>query len=91
MNKVLFSSNSNEWATPQSLFDELNKEFNFTLDPCANEQNHKCALYYTMQDDGLRQNWGGGKMCLLIRRMQGKLKIGFAKVMKNPGNQIQRW
>lgn len=59
MNKVLFSSNSNEWATPQSLFDELNKEFNFTLDPCANEQNHKCALYYTMQDDGLRQNWEG--------------------------------
>lgn len=59
MNKVLFSSNSNEWATPQSLFDDLNKEFNFTLDPCANEQNHKCALYYTMQDDGLCQNWGG--------------------------------
>jgi len=25
-----------EWGTPQELFDELDREFNFTLDPCAN-------------------------------------------------------
>ncbi len=31
---VHFSSKSNEWTTPQYLFDELNEEFNFTLDPC---------------------------------------------------------
>ena len=30
---VHFSSKSNEWTTPQHLFDELNQEFNFTLDP----------------------------------------------------------
>lgn len=40
--EVMFSSKSDEWETPQELYDELNKEFHFTLDPCANEQNHKC-------------------------------------------------
>ena len=31
--KTLFSSASEEWATPQELFDKLNEEFCFTLDP----------------------------------------------------------
>lgn len=35
MEKYLFSSNSDQWATPKYIFDELNKEFDFTLDPCA--------------------------------------------------------
>ena len=32
--KVMFSSMSDEWRTPQSLFDKLDKEFNFDSDPC---------------------------------------------------------
>ena len=32
--KVMFSSLSDEWRTPQSLFDKLDKEFNFDSDPC---------------------------------------------------------
>lgn len=59
MEKALFTSNSQEWATPQSLFDELNAEFNFTLDPCATDQNAKCKKYYTKQDDGLTKSWRG--------------------------------
>ena len=59
MNKALLSSNSMEWATPQSFFDELNKEFNFTLDPCATDQNAKCRKYFTKNDDGLAQSWRG--------------------------------
>jgi site-specific DNA-methyltransferase (adenine-specific) len=52
-----FSSKTNEWATPQSFFDELNREFNFTLDPCANESNAKCRKYFTQSDDGLSKSW----------------------------------
>lgn len=55
----IFSSQTDEWATPQSLFDELNTEFHFDLDPCATNENHKCAKYYTKADDGLTKNWGG--------------------------------
>lgn len=57
INKGMFTSNSIEWGTPQKLFDELNAEFHFTLDPCANEENHKCDKYFTMEDDGLSKSW----------------------------------
>lgn len=57
MNKVHFSSKTEEWATPQAFFDELNKEFSFTLDVCANETNAKCNRYFTKEHDGLLQKW----------------------------------
>ena len=56
----LTSSNTDEWATPQALFDELNGTFHFTLDPCATPENAKCAKFYTKEQDGLKQDWGGG-------------------------------
>lgn len=56
---AVFQHNSDEWETPQSIFDSLDAEFHFTLDPCANDQNHKCMLYYTKAENGLLQNWGG--------------------------------
>lgn len=56
---VMFSSATDLWATPQSFFDELNKEFQFTLDPCATAENAKCCTFYTKEDDGLKQDWGG--------------------------------
>lgn len=58
MNKdVMFSSKTDQWETPQYFFDELNQEFNFTLDPCADEFNHKCKKYYTKKDNGLNKSW----------------------------------
>ena len=57
--KTLLSSEDMTWATPQSFFDELNKEFDFNLDPCATPRTAKCADYYTEEDDGLIQDWGG--------------------------------
>lgn len=56
MNAALFSSNTDQWATPQWFYDELNKEFNFNLDPCADESNHKCEKYFTKEQDGLTQD-----------------------------------
>jgi len=62
MNKGLFSSNTNEWATPAAFFAELDAEFHFDLDPCATPGNAKCADFYTIEDDGLTQNWGGRRV-----------------------------
>lgn len=56
---VHYSSKTDEWATPQDFFDQLDKEFHFTLDPCANEQNHKCKKFYTKEQNGLTHDWGG--------------------------------
>lgn len=53
------TSLTDKWATPQYLFDALDKEFNFTLDVCADESNHKCSQFYTERDDGLSKPWTG--------------------------------
>lgn len=57
--KALFSSQNPNWPTPQELFDELDGKFHFTLDPCADDLNHKCDKYYTEEQDGLAQDWAG--------------------------------
>ena len=57
--KALFTSNSDEWSTPPDLFAELDKEFSFTLDPCATDENHKTPRYFTRNENGLLQDWTG--------------------------------
>ena len=59
INDSLFSTGKNDWATPQDLFDELDAEFCFTLDPCSSSENTKCLRHYTEADDGLKQDWSG--------------------------------
>ena len=52
-------SKTDDWATPTDYFNKLNEEFKFTLDPCSSKENHKCERYYTKEDNGLLQSWGG--------------------------------
>ena len=59
INEGLFTSNKDDWETPQELFDKLDEEFRFTLDPCASPDNAKCSKYFTKEDDGLTQSWRG--------------------------------
>lgn len=54
---VHFSSKTDLWSTPQAFFDELNREFGFTLDVCANKDNAKCERYFEQAENGLIQNW----------------------------------
>ena len=60
---VMFSSKTDEWATPQEFFDALDSEFHFTLDAAADETNHKCEKYYDKAHDGLENSWGGVTFC----------------------------
>ena len=59
---VIFSSIRMDWGTPKDLFDSLDNQFHFTLDPCANDQNHKCEKYFTEKQDGLKQDWAGERV-----------------------------
>ena len=63
---VHFMSESHEWATPQAVFDALNKEFHFTLDPCSTHENAKCKKHYTIEDDGLKKDWYGETLFPLL-------------------------
>lgn len=58
----MLSSEDMTWETPQDFFDELNKEFDFTLDPCATPETAKCKKYYTKEDDGLSKDWTGERV-----------------------------
>lgn len=47
--ETLWSSKEERWNTPDDLFKQLDSEFEFTLDPCADSENHKCDIYYTKE------------------------------------------
>lgn len=54
----MFSSKTDLWSTPWNFFDKLNDEFHFTLDPCSTHENAKCYKHFTIEEDGLLQDWG---------------------------------
>ena len=56
---VHFSSKTDQWSTPQDLFDSYDKLWGFELDVCALPSNAKCQKYFTPEDDGLAQQWSG--------------------------------
>lgn len=61
--KTLFSSNKDDWSTPDYLFEYLDKRFGpFILDPAATCENSKCSRFYTPNDDGLSKSWKGERV-----------------------------
>ena len=56
-NEVMFSTGTEHWSTPISLFEELNSEFDFTLDACADTTNYKVKKYFNKKQNGLHQSW----------------------------------
>lgn len=62
---VITSSEKDDWATPQFLFDYLNQPNlygKFTLDPASAEWNKKCEHHFTKKQNGLLQSWKGHKV-----------------------------
>lgn len=54
---LMFSSETDEWNTPDDFYARLSKLFKFTLDPCATDNNRKCEQHFTKAQDGLAQSW----------------------------------
>jgi site-specific DNA-methyltransferase (adenine-specific) len=50
ISRILFSSASDNWATPDDVYNKLNEEFNFNFDPCPLNNNPDF--------DGLTVDWG---------------------------------
>lgn len=59
---IHFSSKKSDWTTPQSLFDELNEEFMFTIDVASSADNAKCKRFYTKEENGLIADWSGERV-----------------------------
>lgn len=58
-NNGRWHSRGSDWATPKVLYDELDKEFHFTLDVCASDWNTKHSVYFNEEINGLIQKWEG--------------------------------
>ena len=45
--------------TPDDIWSDLTKEFKFTVDCCASDQNHLLPRYYTIENSCLDKDWSG--------------------------------
>ena len=92
-NKVHFSSMTDEWNTPQSLFNQLDEEFHFDSDPCPVATNtiHK--------KDMLGSDWGN--VCFVnppysnlvhwMKKAHKEWKKGKTVVMLIPSRTDTKW
>lgn len=62
INTGLFTSARDDWETPGDFYKALDAEFHFDLDACADAKNHKCKEYYTIEQNGLKKDWGGRRV-----------------------------
>jgi len=45
--------------TPTDIWEDLSKEFDFTCDMCASDENHLIDKYYTAENSALDKDWDG--------------------------------
>ena len=84
------SSNSCEWTTPDALFQQLDDEFHFNLDPCSTDANAKCERHFTIADDGLSQNWGGVSCVLQSAVWTHNRRVGGKVFQRIPQGEHRR-
>jgi phage N-6-adenine-methyltransferase len=63
MPQYINQAKSQEWGTPQDLFNDLNEEFHFQLDACASKDIAKCPQFFSQQEDALIQRWSSSTFC----------------------------
>lgn len=63
VSRALLTSQTEEWETPQYLFDLWHAQFQFTCDVAATSRNAKCHRYFTKEMNGLSQSWEGERGC----------------------------
>jgi phage N-6-adenine-methyltransferase len=73
-----FESARQDWPTPQDLFDRLMEEFQFEIDIAAALENTKCKLFWSKEQDALRQDW----------KLRGWLNPPYGD---GKGNRLQDW
>ena len=64
LTRGLFTSDKDNWETPQMLFDYLDSVYHFTLDAASSDANAKCKHHLTSEDDALSCSWRGERVFL---------------------------
>ncbi|MFU0834105.1 MAG: phage N-6-adenine-methyltransferase [Lactiplantibacillus plantarum] len=80
INEALFTSNKEDWETPQDFYDRLNTKYHFEWDLAASDDNAKCSCYFTRDDNSLEQDWEGLSGNLFLNPPYGReLKLWVKK------------
>lgn len=88
------------WATPTWLYQALDREFGFTLDPCSDGANARCARFYTPKENGLLRDWGTEVVFMnppysaleeWVRKGYGAAQEGATVVALVPARTDTRW
>jgi phage N-6-adenine-methyltransferase len=61
-NNGRYNGNGRNWETPPEVFEPLDREFKFTLDPCCSIESAKCPTFFTEEQNGLEQSWLGHRV-----------------------------
>lgn len=90
LNNALFTSEKDDWETPNDYFLDINREFNFDLDAAASKKNAKLPNFYTKDDDALKQDWAGNVFCNppYGRNLRKWLEKGYEEHLKDPNRVI---
>jgi phage N-6-adenine-methyltransferase len=84
-----------DWKTPVMLFAALDSEFHFSVDVCASPWNAQCEKYFTIENNGLSQEWNGVCWCnppfdesqkLWVRKAWEEAQRGCTVAVIIPGN-----
>lgn len=102
--KGKFESAKQDWETPIDLFNQMNDEFHFTLDAAASFENKKVSKFFSVEDDGLTQDWsneivwlnppyGDGKSKLVdwVKKAELERHKGATTVMLIPARTNTNW
>lgn len=100
MNQGMFSSNTDNWSTPQDFFDKLNAMFDFQLDVAASADNAKCKRFFSKEDNGLIQEWSnrnwmnppyGRTISAWVQKADAEAQKGKLTVALLPARTDTRW
>lgn len=75
--RVLFSQVCQDWRTPPDVYDGLDAEFHFTLDPCPLGGESQI-----MENDGLARPWTGERVFCNPPYRRGELVKWLAKAQE---------
>ena len=103
--EVLFSSGNDSWATPKSVFADLNLEFKFDFDPCPLNRSPKLSntLFDSEEDtepfNGLTSDWGKSNFVnppysdigAWMQKAIGEYNKGKTVVMLVPSRTDTKW
>lgn len=90
-----------EWTTPRDQWEEWNAEFHFTVDVASTHENALCEKHYTIEEDGLTQDWSGEvvwanppygpPLAKWVEKAHNEMKLGAVIVMLIPARTDTRW